>query len=111
MKPVVFQSGDLALAVRASMAVLGAFAPVKHEGRVLVDGGVVNNIPIDVAREMGVDRVIVVDVGQPLAPAESVQSGVQVLVQMVSGMMRDRSQQSLSKMSSRDVLIRPDLAR
>jgi NTE family protein len=109
VKPVVFQSGDLALAVRASMAVPGAFAPVKHEGRVLVDGGIVNNIPIDVAREMGVDRVIVVDVGQPLAPAESVHSGVQVLVQMVSGMMRDRTQQSLSKMSSRDVLIRPDL--
>nr|WP_298716265.1 patatin-like phospholipase family protein [uncultured Steroidobacter sp.] len=109
VKPVVFQSGDLALAVRASMAVPGAFAPVKHEGRVLVDGGVVNNIPIDVAREMGVDRVIVVDVGQPLAPAESVQSGVQVLVQMVSGMMRDRTEQSLSKLGGRDVLLRPDL--
>ncbi|MBL8264732.1 patatin-like phospholipase family protein, partial [Steroidobacter sp.] len=65
VKPVVFQSGDLALAVRASMAVPGAFAPVKHDGRTLVDGGIVNNIPIDVAREMGVDRVIVVDVGQP----------------------------------------------
>ncbi|WP_129646558.1 patatin-like phospholipase family protein [Peristeroidobacter agariperforans] len=76
VKPVVFQSGELALAVRASMAVPGAFAPVKHEGRVLVDGGVVNNLPIDVAREMGVDRLIVVDVGQPLAPAESVQSGL-----------------------------------
>ncbi|HEY5761372.1 MAG TPA: patatin-like phospholipase family protein [Steroidobacter sp.] len=109
VKPVVFQSGDLALAVRASMAVPGAFAPVKHDGRVLVDGGIVNNIPIDVARQMGVDRVIVVDVGQPLAPAESVQSSVQVLVQMVAGMMRDRSQQSLSKMGPRDVLIRPDL--
>jgi NTE family protein len=109
VKPVVFQSGDLALAVRASMAVPGAFAPVKHDGRVLVDGGIVNNIPIDVARQMGVDRVIVVDVGQPLAPAESVESSVQVLVQMVAGMMRDRSQQSLSKMGSRDVLIRPDL--
>lgn len=109
VKPVVFQSGDLALAVRASMAVPGAFAPVKHEGRVLVDGGIVNNIPIDVAREMGVDRLIVVDVGQPLAPAESVQSGVQVLVQMVSGMMRDRTQQSLSKLGSRDVLLRPEM--
>lgn len=109
VKPVVFQSGDLALAVRASMAVPGAFAPVKHDGRVLVDGGIVNNIPIDVARQMGVDRVIVVDVGQPLAPADSVNSGVQILVQMVSGMMRDRSQQSLSAMREGDVLLRPDL--
>ena len=111
VKPVVFQSGDLALAVRASMAVPGAFAPVKHEGRVLVDGGIVNNVPIDIARQMGVDRVIVVDVGQPLAPADSVNSGVEILVQMVSGMMRDRSQQSLSRMSSDDVLIRPDLGK
>lgn len=109
VKPVVFQSGDLALAVRASMAVPGAFAPVKHDGRVLVDGGIVNNLPIDVARQMGVDRVIVVDVGQPLAPADSVNSGLQILVQMVSGMMRDRSQQSLSRMASGDVLLRPAL--
>lgn len=109
VKPVVFKSGDLALAVRASMAVPGAFAPVKHDGRVLVDGGIVNNIPIDVARQMGVDRVIVVDVGQPLAPADSVNSGVQILVQMVAGMMRDRSQQSLGRMASGDVLIRPEL--
>lgn len=109
VKPVVFKSGDLALAVRASMAVPGAFAPVKHDGRTLVDGGIVNNIPIDVAREMGVDRLIIVDVGQPLAPADSVQSSVQVLVQMVSGMMRDRSQQSLSRMAEGDVLIRPEL--
>lgn len=109
VRPVVFQSGDLALAVRASMAVPGAFAPVKHDGRILVDGGIVNNLPIDVARQMGVDRVIVVDVGQPLAPADSVNSGVQILVQMVSGMMRDRSQQSLSRMTSGDVLIRPEL--
>lgn len=111
VKPVVFQSGDLALAVRASMAVPGAFAPVKHDGRVLVDGGIVNNIPIDVARQMGVDRVIVVDVGQPLAPADSVNSSVKILVQMVAGMMRDRSQQSLSRMASGDVLIRPELGR
>lgn len=109
VKPVVFQSGDLALAVRASMAVPGAFAPVKHEGRVLVDGGIVDNIPIDVARQMGVDRLIIVDVGQPLAPADSVHSGVQILLQMVSGMMRDRSEQSLKLMASGDVLIRPEL--
>lgn len=109
VKPVVFQSGDLALAVRASMAVPGAFAPVKHDGRVLVDGGIVDNIPIEVARQMGVDRVIVVDVGQPLAPADSVNSGVQILLQMVSGMMRDRSQQSLSRMATGDVLLRPEL--
>ena len=93
VRPVVFKSGDLALAVRASMAVPGAFAPVHHEGKILVDGGIVDNIPIDVARDMGVDRLIVVDVGQPLAPAESIDSSFEVLLQMVGGMMRDRTKE------------------
>ncbi len=109
VKPVVFSSGDLALAVRASMAVPGAFAPVKHEGKVLVDGGIVDNVPIDVARQMGVDRLIVVDVGQPLAPAESVQSGFQIMLQMISGMMRDRSEERLATLTERDVFLRPTI--
>ncbi len=67
VKPVVFSSGDLALAVRASMAVPGAFAPVHYDGKVLVDGGIVDNVPIDLVRAMGVDRVIVVDVGRATA--------------------------------------------
>lgn len=109
VKPVVFESGDLALAVRASMAVPGAFAPVQYEGKVLVDGGIVDNIPIDVAREMGVDRLIVVDVGQPLAPPEKVDTTFSILVQMVSGMMRDRTQERLQTLSSRDLLLTPEL--
>lgn len=110
VKPVVFKSGDLALAVRASMAVPGAFAPVQHEGKVLVDGGIVDNIPVDVAREMGVDRLIVVDVGQPLAPPEKVDTTFSILVQMVSGLMRDRTQERLQALTSRDVLLTPALA-
>jgi len=109
VKPVVFQSGDLAFAVRSSMAVPGAFAPVHHDGKVLVDGGIVDNIPIDVAREMSVDRLIVVDVGQPLAPAEEVDSGLAILRQMVVGMMRDRTAESLKGLTERDVLLRPQL--
>lgn len=107
VKPVVFSSGDLALAVRASMAVPGAFAPVKHDGKVLVDGGIVDNVPIDVARQMGVDRLIVVDVGQPLAPAESVNSGFQVMLQMIGGMMRDRTEERLATLTERDIFLRP----
>jgi len=110
VRPVVFGSGDLALAIRASMGVPGVFAPVRHEGKVLVDGGVVDNVPIDVARQMGVDRLIVVDVAQPLAPAESVNSGFSILVQMVGGMMRDRTEESVATLTQRDVFMRPDLA-
>ena len=109
VKPVIFSSGDLALAIRASMAVPGGFAPVKHEGKVLVDGGIVDNVPLDVARAMGVDRLIVVDVGQPLAPPETVTSGFSIMLQMISGMMLDRTAESIATLTERDIFIRPEL--
>lgn len=62
---VVISEGDLARAARASMAVPGLFAPVSWDGRVLVDGGIVNNVPTDVARSLGAARVIAVDAGKP----------------------------------------------
>jgi NTE family protein len=109
VRPVVFDAGDLELAIRSSMAVPGAFAPVQHQGKLLVDGGIVDNLPIDVVRQMGVDRIIVVDVGAPLEPAEEVNTTFEVLLQMVSGMMRDRTESSLRSMQPGDVLLRPDL--
>lgn len=59
---VVLRSGDLARAVRASCAIPGVFEPVEWEGRLLIDGGVVRNLPVKVARAMGADVVIAVDV-------------------------------------------------
>lgn len=109
VQPVVFDSGDLAIAVRSSMAVPGAFAPVTHNGKVLVDGGIVDNLPIDIARQMGVDRVIVVDVGQPLLPPDKVHSGFSVMLQMISGLMYARTQEALATLTEQDVFIQPDL--
>lgn len=109
VRPVVFESGDLALAVRASMAVPGAFAPVHHEGKVLVDGGIVDNLPVDIARQMGVDRLIVVDVGQPLAPEDSINTSLDVLLQMVNGLMRDRLERSIATLTDKDILLQPEL--
>ncbi len=63
---VVMKDGDLTTALHASLSAPGVFAPVERNGRLLVDGGIANNLPIDVARAMGVDRLIVVDVGLPL---------------------------------------------
>ena len=63
---VVLDRGDLAHAIRASMAVPGVFSPVEIGGRLLVDGGLVNNLPVDQGRAMGADVVIAVDVGDPL---------------------------------------------
>ena len=62
----MLKDGDLASALRASLSAPGIFAPVERDGRLLVDGGIANNLPIDVMREMKVDRLIVVDVGNPL---------------------------------------------
>ena len=59
----VIDHGNLARAMRASMAVPGAFTPVEIDGRLLVDGGIVNNLAVDVAKSMGADIIIAVDVG------------------------------------------------
>lgn len=60
-KEMVFSSGSLPLAMRASMSIPGVFAPVEWKGKMLVDGGALNNLPVDVAKEMGADVIICVD--------------------------------------------------
>ena len=59
---VVLQNGDVHTAIRASMSIPGVFDPVEINGRVLVDGGLVNPVPVDVCRNLGADRVIAVDI-------------------------------------------------
>ena len=61
---VVLDKGPVARAVRASCSIPGVFQPVAHQGRLLVDGGVVDNVPVAVAREKGADIVIAVDIGE-----------------------------------------------
>jgi NTE family protein len=61
---VVLQDGTIPKAIRASMAIPGVFKPVEIDGEQLVDGGMMNNLPVDVAREMGADIVIAVDLQQ-----------------------------------------------
>ncbi len=108
-KPVILDRGDLALAMRSSMSVPGVFAPTEVGGRILGDGGLVNNVPIDVAREMGADVVIVVNIGTPLAPRETLDSAVGVTVQMINILTEQNVQRSLATMRGGDILITPDL--
>ena len=68
---MVFRRGHLPQVIRASMSIPAVFAPVELDGRLLVDGGMVDNIPLDVAREMGVDLAIVVDIGTRCATASN----------------------------------------
>ena len=85
-QPVVLASGSLPMAMRASMSLPGIFQPMQIDGTVLIDGGVANQVPIDVVRAMGADIVIAVDVGTPLETLDRNASLLQVVSQM-SGML------------------------
>ncbi len=106
---VVLDRGDLSAALRSSMSVPGVFSPIELDGRVLGDGGLVNNVPIDVARAMGVDVVIVVNVGTTLAGRATLNSALGVTSQMINILTEQNVQRSLATMSARDVLVSPQL--
>src|SRR5690606_11527628 len=79
---VAMTRDPVSTAVRASMSIPGLLEPVEWDGRLLVDGGIANNLPVDVARAMGVDRLIVVDVGTPARTADEIRSVVDVVDQL-----------------------------
>lgn len=106
---VVFGAGDLGLAIRASMSVPAAFAPIRVDGKLLVDGGLADNVPVEVAREMGAQRLVVVDVSAPLAEAESLNSPVSISLQMLDVLMQRRTDASLATLGPGDVVLRPQL--
>lgn len=108
---VVMQSNcTLGTAMRASMSVPGAFAPMEYEGRLLVDGGLVDNLPVDLAREMGADVIIAVNVGTPLSGRDELQSVLGVMSQMVKLLTEQNVTRSLHSLKASDVLITPDLS-
>ncbi len=106
---VVLDRGDLALALRSSMSVPGVFPPTELNGRILGDGGLVNNLPIDVARAMGVDVVIAVNVGTPVAGRETLGSALGVATQMITILTEQNVQRSIATLKQGDVLINPSL--
>jgi|OpeIllAssembly_1097287.scaffolds.fasta_scaffold02322_3 NTE family protein len=106
---VVQGKGSLVHAVRASMAVPSAFAPVKVEGRLLVDGGLTQNLPVAAVRESCADVVIAVNIGSPLLGADELGSTFGVALQMVSILMERNVSDSLASLRPGDVLITPDL--
>jgi len=106
---VVLERGDLTSAMRASMSAPGVFAPVEVDGRLLVDGGIVENLPVDVVKSMGVDIVIAVDVGfRPVARKE-LNSALAVSNQAVTIMMMRETGRQRSLLAGNDLLITPDL--
>lgn len=106
---VVMSSGDLTSAMRASMSAPGVFAPVARDGQLLIDGGISDNVPIDVARSMGVDVLIVVDVSYPIEPLRRLNGVAGISAQTLAILMARRSERQLATLGPRSVLIRPDL--
>ncbi len=106
---VLMDKGDLAIAMRASMSAPGVFAPVESNGRLLVDGGLAENLPVNVARAMHADILIVSDVSFPLQPRAELNSALSISNQMLAILVRKDSDRQRASLSSRDVLIEPDL--
>ncbi len=107
---VAQDAGSLTTAVRASMAVPSAFAPVQSNGRLLVDGGLTRNMPVDVVRSMCADVVIAVDIGGPLLTRAELQNVFGVAGQMINILMERNMRDSRAEIRpGQDVLIRPQL--
>jgi NTE family protein len=106
---VVMRSGDLAASIRASMSVPGLFAPAVLNDRLLVDGGLVGNLPVDVMHQMGVDIVIAVDVEFPLYSADELQSVLSVSEQVLTILIRRETKRQIELLGDQDFLIQPEL--
>lgn len=107
--PVVFSEGELANVMRASMSVPGAVAPTEYQGKLLVDGGLTDNLPVDVARTMGADIVIAVNLGTPLMKREELTSLIGVTGQMLNILTEQNVRTSLASLKPTDILIEPAL--
>ncbi|HET7204344.1 MAG TPA: patatin-like phospholipase family protein [Steroidobacteraceae bacterium] len=108
-EPIVLGQGDLVTVLRASMSAPGVLTPVEVDGRLLVDGGLVDNLPVELAQTMGVDRLIVVDVSFPLAKRDDFGSAFDITNQMIGIMVRRGTLESKKHLQPGDVLIEPDL--
>lgn len=108
-RKAVFADGDLAVAMRASMSVPGAFAPIKVGDQLLVDGGLAENVPVSEARALGAQRLVVVDVGSTLQGEAELSNPAAILNQALTALMTEKTAQALATLGPDDVLVRPEL--
>lgn len=106
---VILSEGSLPTAVRASMSIPGLYAPVEIDGKILVDGGIANNLPIDIVKAMGVDRVIAVDIATPLYDADGLDSVLPIIEQLTTLLTYNQLKPQYMLITDRDLLIKPDL--
>jgi predicted acylesterase/phospholipase RssA/outer membrane translocation and assembly module TamA len=103
---VILKSGSISKAMRATMSIPSVFSPVEWGDSLLVDGGIINNLPVDAARDMGAEIIIAVNVGTPMKKRENLNSMVQILEQSfyLPGYQREEENINIS-----DIIITPGL--
>ncbi len=104
---VLMDKGDLSIAMRASISAPGVFAPVETQGKVLVDGGLAENLPIDVARDMHADILIVSDVSFPLQSRSQLDSALSISNQMLAILVRKDADRQRGTLRPADILVEP----
>lgn len=108
--PVILSTGELAKAMRASMSIPSALAPVHLDGKLLGDGGIANNLPVDVARQIcHPDVIIAVNVGTPLLETEQLNSVLAITEQLTNILTVRNTSQQLENLQRNDILIVPPL--
>lgn len=106
---VLLADGSLPQAMRASMAIPGAMTPVEIGGRLLVDGGITDNLPINVARRLCADVVIAVNIQSPLLKRDELDSAFAITAQLINMLGKSSVDAQLAELGEQDVLIEPDL--
>ncbi|MGD9548357.1 MAG: patatin-like phospholipase family protein [Candidatus Krumholzibacteriia bacterium] len=106
---VVLGEGDLTMAMRASMAIPGAFTPVNLDGRLLVDGGMAMNLPVKVVKDLGADLVIAVDVGTPAGELEPDQNLLGVVLRTLDLLSKKNVAEQKALLGPGDLLLVPDM--
>jgi len=107
-KEVVFEKGELYKALRATMSLPVVFEPVRMGDMLLVDGGVLNNVPVETAKKLGAEKTILVDIHRPLKEVSSqeINSTFQLIQRMVETMAANTT---IEKIKNADCVIRVDL--
>ncbi len=105
----IMDGGNLAQSIRASMSVPGVFAPVRIGDRLLVDGGLIGNLGVNVMQDMDVDIIIAVDVEFPLYGPDELDSALTISEQMLTILIRKETLRQIERLGPQDILIRPDL--
>jgi NTE family protein len=107
---VVLSKGSLSESIYASLAIPGGFEPIVIEGKTLVDGGLADNLPVDVMREMNVDIIIVSNIGEPESDKTAYKSYLEVMTQLSDLLTRKNIQYTLENLKDNEILISPDMS-